>query len=298
MTLPARKTDPSSAIESTRVHRTMPAGPGAGVPIPVRVIPLAGGPLIGTTSQIITASRWYKGAAALGIPAIEINRRHSELYLNTFYLEKVKRYLRGISLSLHSGTTGVFQELKSFTIAELATLRAEVDVACFLGAKEIVFHLHDALMDNDGRRRLADIIDQAAEYGVRLLYESDSFLRAATACRVLEIFPGLGYVLDLGHLNCGHRTNALGCDLDEFIDRVRQRTVYIHASNNHGTMDEHKGLEDGTLDWRRILDRLDFGRIGKIIIEVRSPEYLDASQKALTHYLATRQATAGTPYAY
>jgi len=111
-------------------------------------------------------------------------------------------------------------------------------------------------------------------------------LQADQTCEVLETFSDVGYALDLGHLNNGYRRNVLGCDIDEFISSVRERIVYIHANNNCGTVDEHKGLNDGSLDWRRVLGMLDMRRIKKIIIEVCSIEYLKDTQDELRDYLA------------
>jgi sugar phosphate isomerase/epimerase len=245
-------------------------------------------PILGTTSQLINSSKWYKDVAGLGVDAIEINRRYSKLHFSVYFLEKVKHYLQGIHVSLHSATTGVFQELESFTQAELAILRAEVDVACFLGAHEVVFHLSDRALDGCRKQRLAQVIDYAKAREIDLIYESDVELQADRTCNVLETFADLGYALDLGHLNNGYHRNLLGCGIEEFISRVRDRTVYIHANNNCGTMDEHKGLSDGSLDWRGVLGLLDMGRIRKIIIEVRSIEYLKDTQKELRDYLADR----------
>jgi sugar phosphate isomerase/epimerase len=61
--------------------------------------------------------------------------------------------------------------------------------------------------------------------------------------------------------------------------------LYVHASNNSGQRDEHIGLEDGTLDWRHVLDMLDFSKIVKIIIEVRHTDMVEASTTALMRYL-------------
>jgi sugar phosphate isomerase/epimerase len=244
-------------------------------------------PILGATSQLIDSSKWYKDVAGLGVDAIEINRRHSKLHFNVYFLDKVKRYLQGTNVSVHSATTGIFQGLESFTQAELATLQAEVDVARFLGAHEVVFHLNGgALIHDDHKERLAQIINYGRERGVDLIYESDTVLQANHTCEVLETFSDVGYALDLGHLNNGYRRNLLGCDIDEFISRVRERVVYIHANNNCGTVDEHKGLKDGSLDWRGVLGMLDMRRIKKIIIEVCSIEYLKDTRDELKGYLA------------
>lgn len=250
-------------------------------------VPAIERPIIGVTSQILRSSKWYKDVSGLGVDAIEINRRNSKLYLSTYFLEKVKRYLQDVHVSLHSATTGLFQELESFTQAELAMLQAEVDIAQFMGAPEVIFHLNATSLARDSHKgQLMRIIQYAKEKGVDLIYESDSVLQADDTCEVLETFAEVGYALDLGHLNNGHRRNMLGCDIDEFISRVKDRIVYIHANNNCGMVDEHKGLKGGTLDWRSVLDLIDMHRVRKIIIEVRSIHYLRDTQEELRDYLA------------
>lgn len=285
----------SSAVTTAEVFRARPEDVDShyemsteSCPFSLEKASLAERPMVGATSQLIRSSKWYKDVARFGVGAIEINRRHSKLHFNLYFLEKVKQYLQDIPVSLHSATTGVFQKLESFTKAELATLEAEVDVARFLGAHEIIFHLNSEGLNESRTRQLAQVIDYGGANGVQLIYESNSVLQARDTLKVLETFPDVGYALDLGHLNNGYRRHLLGCDIEEFMLRVRHRTVYIHANNNCGTMDEHKGLNDGSLDWRRVLDFLDLGRISKIIIEVRSIEYLKDSQDALRDYLADR----------
>ena len=246
-------------------------------------------PLIGVTSQVIRISKWYKAAVQLGFDALEINRRNSKLHLSTFYLEKIKRYLNGLQISLHSATTGIFQELESFSSAELAVLRAEVDVARILGADELIFHINAGRLNAGKRRKLRPVIDYAHASGILPIYESDAGLNAGQVLKVLDMFPDLGYALDLGHLNNGWGRNLLGCRIDTFIEKIKHRVVYVHANNNDGIRDQHHGLEQGCLDWRSVLDRLDPSQIRKIIIEVCSTVHLEDSQRVLRSYLENCQ---------
>jgi sugar phosphate isomerase/epimerase len=248
-------------------------------------------PVIGVTSQVINISKWYKTAAQLGFDALEINRRNSKLHLNTFYLQKVKRYLDGLRLSLHSATTGIFQEWESFSLAEMATLRAEVDVAKILGAGEIIFHINAGRLDERKRRDLRPVIDYAHDNGIQPIFESDAGLNAKQALKVLDTFPDIGYALDLGHLNNGCGRNLLGCSIDAFIEKIKHRVVYLHANNNDGIKDQHFGLDQGSLDWRAVLDRLDLGSIRKIIIEICALDYVRSSHQALRNYLDKRSAS-------
>jgi sugar phosphate isomerase/epimerase len=245
--------------------------------------------MIGATSQVIRSAKWYKTAAGLGFDALEINRRNTRLHLNTFHLAKVKRYLQGLHISLHSATTGIFQELESFSQAELATIKAEVDIARILEAGELIFHINAARMDAKRQQSLRRVIDYAHESGILPIYESDAGMNAKQVLKVLEIFPDIGYALDLGHLNNGWGRNLLGCRIDAFIEKINHRVVYIHANNNDGIGDQHWGLDQGGLDWRAVLDRIDIRQIRKIIIEVCSADYLDGSRRVLCDYLDRRQ---------
>lgn len=247
-------------------------------------------PVIGVTSQVIRRSKWYKAVAPLGFDAVEINRRHSKLHLSAFHLEKIKCYLCGLQISLHSATTGVFQALENFTTAELAVLKAEVDVARILGAGELVFHINASRLTAAKGRRLRPLIDYAHHCGVLPVYESDAGMNAKQVLNVLDMFPDIAYALDLGHLNNGWGRNLLGCSIDGFIDKIRHRVVYIHANNNDGIRDQHFGLERGCLNWRAVLDRINPCRIRKIIIEVCAQEYIDDSRRVLGAYLAERKA--------
>ena len=258
-------------------------------------------PTVGITTQVIRQSKWYKYIGELGFDAVEINRQNSKLHFNAYFLEKVKKYMEGYDLSIHSGTAGVFQPVEAFTKANLAMLTAEIDVCRFLGARQFVFHLNDGFMSGDDKKRLKEVVAYAEGSGVDMLFESNSTLVANIAYDVLESFPELGYVLDLGHLNNGHGCGKLGCEMDEFVSQVKERVVYIHASNNSGRRDEHNGLETGTLDWRHVLDMLDLSRVLKIIIEVRYPEMVENTREELLRYLAgdfltQKYLTAGSRY--
>lgn len=245
-------------------------------------------PAVGITTQIIRTAKWYKEVEHLGFKTLEINRRNSKLHFSLYFLEKVKRYLEGCDLSLHSGASGIFQPTESFTQANLAVVRAEIDICSILGAKQFVFHLNDGILSRQNKKRLGDVLTYAADLGVQTLYESNSVLVAEDAFDILETFPDLGYVLDLGHLNTGYGCGRLGCEIDDFIRKIKDRVVYIHASNNSGLHDEHKGLDDGTLDWRGALDLLDMYRISKIILEVRDVGMVECSRRALYEYFLAR----------
>lgn len=245
-------------------------------------------PAVGVTTQVIRKSKWYKVIQDLGFDVIEINRQNSKLHFDLYFLEKVRRYMEGYDLSIHSGTSGIFQECETFTRANLAVLRAEIDECRILGARQFVFHITDGFLSPENKKKLRRVISYAADVGVEMLYESNNALVAEYAYDILGSFPELGYVLDLGHLNNGYGRGRLGCGIDEFVRRVKHRVVYVHASNNSGRQDEHNGIEEGTLDWRHVLDMLDMDQISKIIIEVRNLERVETSRQALIGYFVGR----------
>jgi sugar phosphate isomerase/epimerase len=242
-------------------------------------------PVVGITSQVIRQAKWYKYIGELGFDAIEINRQNSKLHFNAYFLEKVKKYVDGFDLSIHSGTAGIFQSAETFTNANLAILFAEIEVCRFLGARQFVFHLNEGFLTAGEKRQLKQVVSYAMDSGVDMLYESNSILKSDYAYDILESFPDLGYVLDLGHLNAGDGCGKLGCEIDEFVSQVKDRTVYVHASNNSGLRDEHSGLEYGTLDWRGVMDMLDLTLIQKIIIEVRYLDMVEETRAELLGYL-------------
>ncbi|MBI5522193.1 MAG: TIM barrel protein [Desulfarculus sp.] len=241
-------------------------------------------PEIGFTTQVIRKAKWYKYVYEFGLNTIEINRHNSKLHFNQYFLEKVKKYLRGFNLSIHSGTAGIFDDNDSFTRANLAILYAELEICKFLGAKQLIFHLNDGYLDNHNKQKLKSVLSHSNDYGIEMLFESNSNLVADYAYDTLESFPDMGYVLDLGHLNNGNSNKKLGCAVDDFIKNVRDRVVYVHASNNNGYRDEHNDLENGTLEWRSILDMLDITRVKKIIIEVSHSHMVENTLNILKSY--------------
>lgn len=243
-------------------------------------------PEIGFTTQVIRRAKWYKYVNEFGLNAIEINRHNSKLHFNLHFLEKVKRYLEGFNLSIHSGTAGIFDDNNSFTRANISILYAELEICKVLGAKQLVFHLNDGLLPNIYKQKLKNVLSYSSEYGIEMLFESNSNLVADYAYDILESFPDLGYVLDLGHLNNGNGNGKLGCTIENFVNNVKHRVVYVHASNNNGFRDEHNGLENGSLDWRSVMCMLDIKKIKKVIIEVSHSNMVESTANLLMGYFS------------
>lgn len=245
-------------------------------------------PKIGITTKAFDQKRWYEQLQDSGYSVIEIGRRSARIYLDPEEITKILPHLEGIDLSMHSATCKVFTDNAQFTRTELEILKSEVLICNIIKAKELIFHLkHDKLSESEAYQ-LRKIIDFAQSHDVEMIFESNGILVAEVALNFLQRFPDVNYNLDLGHLNNGLGRGMLGMELDEFIRKIKDRTVYVHAHNNSGKKDEHKALPDGTLNWRHVLDLLDMKKIRKIIMEVKTEEDIKKSKTELDRYFNSK----------
>jgi len=243
-------------------------------------------PKIGISTKVFNQKTWYKEIKNFNCKNIEISGRTATLYLDPVWIKKIKPYLKGFNLSLHSRTIKIFTKSPQFTLTELNILKSEILICKMIGAKELIFHLkHDKLTRSEASK-LRKIIDFAKKHKIQMIYESNGIIVANVALDFLKRFPDVNYNLDLGHLNNGYGRGMLGCELDEFIKKIKNRVVYVHAHNNSGKKDEHIALRDGTLDWKHVLDMLDMSKIKKIIIEVRTLKDAKKTKKDLDNYFA------------
>jgi len=232
---------------------------------------------------------WHKD---LGYQVLEIGSKDPSLKLNIIKILDSKRVLEGKELSMHTQTSRVFSckghGVPEFSYAEIKMLEVEIILCKILGIKELIFHLKVEKLNEEEAKILKKLFSFAKKNGVEMLFESNSKFIGENTLDVLRIFPKLRYNLDLGHLNVGIGTGDLGMEVDDFLDKVKSRVVYIHAHGNNGLKDEHKGLDEGTLDWKHVLDRLDLSKVRKIIMEIRTPEAVARAKKLLEDYLENR----------
>lgn len=204
-------------------------------------------------------------------------------------LVELKKVLEGKDLSMHSQMGRVFESLHKhgnpdFIEVELDILRAEVVLCKFLGAKELIFHLRTGKLTDDEIKHLKKVLDFAKENSVEMIYESNYDFEASDVFYMLEKFPELNYNLDLGHVNVAFHKEELGMGIEDFVSKLGDRVVYVHAHNNDGKFDSHRGLAHGVLDWKRVLDSLDFKNVKKVIAEVWDTGELLETKKLLEEY--------------
>jgi len=207
-------------------------------------------------------------------------------------IAKAKKFLRGKNLSMHTQTTRIFGskkfKIKDFEESELMVLKSEIILCKILGCKEFIFHLKPEKLTKKEEKSLKELLNFAKKNKVEMLYENSGH-KYKNFLDILKKFPRLKCVLDLGHLNFAIGHKEIGIPLEKFINKIKDRIIYIHAHNNNGIIDEHKAINDGTLDWKYVLDMLNISRIRKIIIGCKTPRDIKKTKKALEKYLEQRK---------
>lgn len=225
------------------------------------------------------------------IDAFELNDV-KEINFNIVKILKAKEILDDLDLSWHSQTSRTFscieKGIPEFSPAEIHFLRAEIIVAKILGVKQFIFHLRQSRLDDHEKKILKSVVDFAKSQGIDMLYESNNQFIADTTLDFLESFPDVGYNLDIGHLNTAMHHNTLGMSMNNFLDKVKDRIVFIHAHNNNGERDDHYGLKNGNLDWEKVLDLIDMTHVKKIVMEIMDPDEAKESFEILKKYLKKR----------
>jgi sugar phosphate isomerase/epimerase len=222
---------------------------------------------------------------------LEISSKDKNFSFNIKKLLKIKEFLKGKDLSMHTQTSRIFScnnnenNTPEFNDAELKILEAEIIVCSILKVKELIIHLKQEKMSEEEKLRFKKLLDFSKKRKVEIIYESNTNFIGEICMDVLDSFPDLKYNLDFGHLNTAIGNKTLGMELEKFIEGIKDRVFYIHAHNNNGLEDEHRSLESGTLNWRYVLDKLDLSKIKKIIIELRNVEEIFITKRNLEEYL-------------
>lgn len=244
-----------------------------------------------------TSHIFYKGEDKIDFDVLEITTKDPDLTFKLPKILKVREYLKGKDLSFHTQTSRIFscndKNMKEFNLAELNVVKAEIILCKILGIKEFIFHLKQDKLTKLEEKLWKEILKFADKNRVEMIYESNGKFYGKVCLDFLKRFPEVNYNLDLGHLNTAIGNKTLGMDLDDFIEKVKDRIVYIHAHNNNGLEDEHNSIDDGTLDWRSVLDKLNMSKVRKIIMEVQGAEDILNTKKALEDYKKKKENIGG-----
>ncbi len=222
----------------------------------------------------------------------EISFMDRNVNIHHNFIKAFMPYLKTKEFTLHSQTGRTFtlndEGYENFSEAEIIAIKSEIAFASFLGIKEYIFHLKPVSLSKKEKKYIKELIKYSKKRKVNLIYESNPYFSAKICLDFLKKFPEIEYNLDLGHLNTAIKNNTLEMNLNEFLSKIKEKTVYIHAHNNYGKKDEHLSLNKGTLDWKSILDKLDMSKIRKIIIEARTNQDIIETKKLLEKYLKKR----------
>jgi sugar phosphate isomerase/epimerase len=83
----------------------------------------------------------------------------------------------------------------------------------------------------------------------------------------------IGLTLDIGHANVNHQVL-------EFIQQFPKKIVHIHASDNDGTFDFHRGIGYGNIDWEKVASAIRKSKYGNIIM-LESIDHVEESLQKL-----------------
>jgi sugar phosphate isomerase/epimerase len=206
----------------------------------------------------------------------ELKAKSGGLQFNILKVLELKQRFEKTDLSLHSQLSRTFsctqRGCPEFNDAELDLLKAEITTSKIIGIKQITFHMKEGFLTEEEKKKFRKILDFAKKKGVEMIYESNSFCEAKNTLRFLEDFQDVNYCLDFGHINTALVSGKFGMGLMEFIDKIKSRTVNVHAHNNDGDEDTHKCLNDGSFPWKKVLDKLKNQNLNKIIIECKSKD--------------------------
>ena len=134
------------------------------------------------------------------------------------------------------------------------------------------------------KEALRQIGKVASEHGVRACLENMIASREFL-CRMpdeligmTEGIEGIGMTFDFGH------ANTVG-KVDEFLPHVGMAS-HIHIHDNHGQLDEHLPLGEGTIDWERVGKEVSRNYRGVVVIEGRSAEEAKKSLAVFRRYFS------------
>jgi sugar phosphate isomerase/epimerase len=232
---------------------------------------------------------FYAGPGKVNSKVLEIKSNDPSIKIRKKKLDGIKEKIKNKDVSMHTQTKRAFTDSKNkiFQEIEIQIIQNEILLCRYLGIKELIFHLKQEKLNKKEKKLFGEILVFAKKNNVEIIYESNGKFKSRTTLDVLRSFPKLNYNLDLGHLNTAIENKTLEMPWEDFIDKVSSRIVYLHLHNNSGE-DDHLGLEEGTLNWRDVLDRLNFNNIRKIIIEVHDYSKMKKEIKLIEDYLKSR----------
>ncbi len=207
--------------------------------------------------------------------------------------EAAKSFKLEYSLHAPFADINIGSPVKPMLNASLKRLMQSLQNANAIDAKMWVFHpaqrtgIGQFYPDADFKQMcqsIRQLYAQAEEYGVNIALENLPhkywFLMSAPQefeRMYKETNLPIGITLDLGHAN-------LEAQIQPFINRLADKIVHVHASNNDGSDDQHNGVDDGNIDYVAFTESLKkIGYDKKVVVESmrKVPESIERLKQLL-----------------
>jgi len=175
---------------------------------------------------------------------------------------------RGLGLVCHLPTFVTTADLtQSLRDASVREMLRSLEVAASLGAKKAVLHpsaasgLGGYVLDTVKGYAFdffAQMVDAAQTLEIRLCLEN-MFPRNVLGVEpedveeIFSVFPSLMMTLDTGHANIGDKR---GKRLSTLATRFGDRISHLHFSDNHGKIDDHLAIGQGSIDFALVIGQL------------------------------------------
>ncbi|HLC60495.1 MAG TPA: sugar phosphate isomerase/epimerase family protein [Candidatus Nanoarchaeia archaeon] len=231
-----------------------------------------------------------------GFDAIEISYE----YNNILTAEEVKILKsRNLDFSMHCPYIGVmFTHLNSsFSAPQIKLIEKSLKAATDIGCSHYVIHgglipRFYTMIENKKSidffirlfaQRFRKIFKKYSKNGLKIVVEnlhgSNIGSRASDIIKIQELIPEAGFCFDIAH----------GVITDQINELMEKMNVdYVHIHDNNLSIDEHKVIGEGKINFEKILSKLkNKGFDGKLIIENTSYGDTKESLKNLSILLKT-----------
>ncbi len=240
---------------------------------------------------------YFEEARRLGLDWLELGCEAPANFPQTFDDERIARIKDlgqkyGMGYCLHSASyVNSAEMMPTVRLAAEQHLIEYIHLAWKLGAENLVVHLgfHFSQYMEETYQALLQtyrtVVAEAERMKMPLVIENMNKLSPdseinylGTTIEELRVVmdeiqsPYLGLALDVGH------AHLLPGGIEPFIDAFGPRIGGLHLHDNDGILDRHWALGKGTMDWRRLFERMkEIGYPGNATIELRRYEDVEAS---------------------
>lgn len=202
-------------------------------------------------------------------------------------LKKIKRLLVGKKILLHSKEMQFSKKGGKENSLLLNILKKEILICKKLNIKYLIVHLRSTALIREEIKMFNKVLKFAGDRGITIIYEMNNRIFCLENIeRNIKLFPKMMFNLDIGHLNL-YRKKYSDKKILLFLDKIKDKIKILHIHNNFGEKDEHNSVENGTLNWKSVLNRISLEN-KVIIIECKKKEDILETKNQLTKYIKTQ----------